>query len=689
MTTEPIQRETIQFSDSNEAVVVFAEKNADPGKIVEALTLREHNSVIIIVGGSAEVEPQLKSRLIQLFDRGIGRAAEQAKAIILDNGTQGGVISMIGEGIAGRGSQCSLIGVAPAAEVTYPGSKSTTGNALEPNHSHFVLLASNTWNAKKEMMFNLVKTLCFKPVTQVIDGGVLASKFRLVPVIVVVAGGDLTAKHDVLFSVRQKLPIIVFEGSGGMADEIAEAFKNKATPIEDPLLAEIIEDGELHFHSLTNSVKGIERLIIRELGVDNVLLQAWESFADYDHNANLQQRRFDRLQLSIIALGVFGTALAIIQQVYSTRTTTGVLDFPWNLVKHVLIIIPVLLTILITAANRFKQGTKWLLLRAGAESIKREIYRYRTRAMYYKDNAEQQLAKKVEDITLRTMRTEVNLSALKPYDKDKGFPPYMYASQGGDDGFTCLTPDRYVEVRLGDQLNYFKRTSVKLEKQLKALYWLTFLIGGVGTYLAAIDLQIWIALTTSIVAAFGTYLGYRQTENTLTKCNQAATDLCNVRSWWNALSAEQQAQQINIDSLVEHTEQVLQSELDGWIQQMQNALAELRKGQETQPEKEENKERSEMNVPAAASKPPTINEAGVENDETVPTNGEVSADMTETPPASETPEHISEPGIDVDTTVVSAEEDGPETETPELVVEEIGMDEPFSSTPVDEEKQLP
>ena len=68
------------------------------------------------------------------------------------------------------------------------------------------------------------------------------------------------------------------------------------------------------------------------------------------------------------------------------------------------------------------------------------------------------------------------------------------------------------------------------------------------------------------------------------------------------MSAEEQSKQENIDSLVEHTEQVLQSELDGWVQQMQNSLAELRKGQEPTPEKEENGEPREAAPPG--QKPP-------------------------------------------------------------------------------------
>ena len=62
-------------------------------------------------------------------------------------------------------------------------------------------------------------------------------------------------------------------------------------------------------------------------------------------------------------------------------------------------------------------------------------------------------------------------------------------------------------------------------------------------------------------------------------------------------SAEEQSRQENIDSLVEHTEQVLESELDGWGQQMQNALAELRKDQGPTTEKEEKRETQEPVLP--------------------------------------------------------------------------------------------
>jgi hydroxypyruvate isomerase len=106
--------------------------------------------------------------------------------------------------------------------------------------------------------------------------------------------------------------------------------------------------------------------------------------------------------------------------------------------------------------------------------------------------------------------------------------------------------------------------------------------------LAAINRQVWIALTTALAAAIATFLNYKQTENTLTKYNQASTDLDSIKRWWTALPTEEQEKQDNIDALVDHTEKVLQSELDGWIQQMQNALEQLRKAQAPADDKTKN-----------------------------------------------------------------------------------------------------
>ncbi|HKQ03960.1 MAG TPA: DUF4231 domain-containing protein [Blastocatellia bacterium] len=584
MSANAMNKKNIRFSNHHEAAAVFPPADAAAKEIVMALGLPAYEAVIVVLGGADSIDEKLLPRLTQLFGRGIARAAVEARALILDGGTEAGVMKLMGEGVAGRGYKTPLVGVAPKDLVTYPPDELADHVRLEPNHSHFVLVEGDAWGSETATLFALAEAASQRETApqavgkgpqkdaEKADGKKLA--------VAILAGGGPVTRNEVLRAVRQNLSLIVIEGSGGLADEIAAAWRARPTLPDDPVMAEIIDDGEIHLHLLSNPVKGIERLIVRELGGDDVLLQAWETFADYDLNAKLQQTRFNRLQLAILVLGLLATTLAIVKQVSWGEVERGKEPLGYLILMRTLIVIPIALTVLVTVANRFKQGNKWLLLRAGAESIKREIYRYRVRAMYYKENPEQQLSQKVEDVTRRTMRTEVNATALRRYDKDQGFPPYMYAAQGGDDGFSILTPDRYIKFRLGDQKNYFRKKSLSLERRLRWLSWVTFIVGGVGTYLAAIDKAVWVALTTAVVAALGTYLAYTQTENTLTKYNQAATDLTNVKAWWTALPAEDQSKQENLDLLVEHTEQVLQSELDGWVQQMQNALDKLREDQE-------------------------------------------------------------------------------------------------------------
>jgi len=572
MANQRIPAESISFSKGRTALVLRPGENETVQDIAASLALPAYHAVILFIGGANNIEPAVVPLLTQLVSRGIARAAIEVNAVILDGGTRAGVMEMMGQGVADCGHKTPLIGVAPGARVQAPaGTGGADGVPADPNHSHLVCVEGQEWGDETATLLDLTNSLASQSFQQ--PGTNVA-----IPALVILAAGGRIARNEVILAVRQKLPIIIIQGSGGQADEIAAAWLKKDKLPADPILAEIIDDGDIRLHELTDPVRGMIRLIARELGEDKVLVQVWETFASYDQAAGMQRKKSDVLQLSVIILGVAGTLLAIIQEVTHADDN----EFPGNLLKYILIIIPILLTLLMTISNRFKQANKWLLLRSAAEAIKREIYRYRTRARDYQTNAQQVLTQRVEDITRRTMTTEVNTSSIRPYDRRKGFPPDMHVMvKGKDDGFSLLTPEQYVEIRLSNQLDFFSGKTVALEFQLKWMSWVIILIGGLGTFLAAVGQPLWIALTTVMATAFTTYLGYRQTESTLKKYNQAATDLYNIRGWWNALTAEEQSLQVNIDLLVEHSEQVLKSELDGWVQQMQNALVELRKKQES------------------------------------------------------------------------------------------------------------
>ena len=57
--------------------------------------------------------------------------------------------------------------------------------------------------------------------------------------------------------------------------------------------------------------------------------------------------------------------------------------------------------------------------------------------------------------------------------------------------------------------------------------------------------------------------------------NQAATNLSNIKLWWVALPVEKKEKGYNIRNLVRKTETALQNELSGWVQQMEDVMADI------------------------------------------------------------------------------------------------------------------
>jgi SMODS and SLOG-associating 2TM effector domain 1/Protein of unknown function (DUF4231) len=314
---------------------------------------------------------------------------------------------------------------------------------------------------------------------------------------------------------------------------------------------------------------------------NTTLKSAWRTFAEYDESAKRQQRDFNRLQIWILGLGIIATALALSQTQFRSFFQVNTLQD--GAISLAILILPITISILVAARNQFKYGNKWVLLRAGAEAIKREIYTYRTYSIIYSDkqrgplSREQVLSKQTDALTRQLMQTEVNLFAIKPYNEstEHPIPPKMYGAAADDDGYRDLTPDDYIKIRIGDQISYYKNRIVQLDLRLKIFQWLIYLTGGIGTFLAAVGFKLWVALTIALASLFTTVLEYRQIQNTVIQYNQAVTNLVTLQNWWIALPIDDKKKQENIDTLVDSAETILSSELTGWVQQMQSAMAKI------------------------------------------------------------------------------------------------------------------
>jgi hypothetical protein len=527
--------------------------------IAAALKLGDPRPVILLFGGADDLAEAVKPRLRWMLTRGVARTAAELGAAVIDGGTRAGVMEVMGAASADLGHRAPpLIGVAPAALVSANGAAPATA-VLDPNHSHAVLTLGQQWGDERDTMLALAAVLA-----------------RGKGVIAVVAGGGTQTVLEIREAVRRRWRVVVLRDTGGAADRLAPLVGTAPDTIADPVLAEIVRDGTLDVVPLDSSPDRLADPIRQEAAAGVTLGDAWQRFATLDANANRRQRAFRRMQALILVLGLAAAALAVTHEQLPAGGSGLRPGF-----RYLVLVIPIVLSVIVAGGNLFKPGSKWLLMRAAAEAIKREIFRYRTRAgAYRRADREQRLAQQIEQITNRLAQTEVNTTALRPYEGR--IPPDMYCA-GTDDGLSILSANEYVATRIADQTRYYERTLVRLHRALVGWQIAVLALGGLGTLLAALGGTVWVAVTTAAVSAITTYLGYRQIEMTITTYNQVRTDLANVMGWWRALPAPAKADPANVDTLVDHAEKVLELELAGWVQKMQDALAELRKAEEETP----------------------------------------------------------------------------------------------------------
>jgi SLOG in TRPM, prokaryote/Protein of unknown function (DUF4231) len=405
---------------------IIRQADQDITSLRDALGIVTPAAVVLISGGADTFDSVIAPKLTQLIGRGLVRAGRAAGAVIIDGGTDAGVMALIGRAAGAMAEPVTLVGVAPEALIRRPDIspvEATAGRvALAPNHTHFVLTQGEAWGAETPVMFDLAQAIAGK-----------------LPVIVVMIGGGQVALSEILHAVRRHWRVLIIAGSTGTADELLAQSTTKVAKDDDPMIAEILADGDLHAFPIGDPPEVLARRISRELGGDSTLRQAWFRFGALDLAAVGQQRFFRRMQVLILALTVGVTATVVLHQAVPDRCPIWGQDFGCGRGLHYLVIIaPIALSVLIGWTNRFHHGNRWILTRQAGEAIKREIFQFRTGAAPYRDEAtrEKDLAKAIEDVTRHLARSEANTTALPIYC---GPIPPQYAAGEGDDGMSPLS----------------------------------------------------------------------------------------------------------------------------------------------------------------------------------------------------------------------------------------------------------
>jgi hypothetical protein len=182
-------------------VTVGAANIKDNHEIQEALDKLEiphTKTVIVLVGGAGGIGFMEKFPMRKAIGI-VARLAEETGSVVVDGGTQAGIMEEIGRQRKRNKFSFPLIGVVFDNLLM----KEEPASILDPNHTHFFLIPGDDWGDESAWLSKIATVIAGnqKSVTILVNGGKIS-------------------RSDVEYSLMEKRPTVVMRGTGRLADEI-------------------------------------------------------------------------------------------------------------------------------------------------------------------------------------------------------------------------------------------------------------------------------------------------------------------------------------------------------------------------------------------------------------------------------------------------------------------------------------
>lgn len=232
----------IKFDADHVSQAFRVQKATPPTAITGLLNIPQPAPAIFLTGGAGSMSPEDIERTREIIDM-LAHFAVEHKAVIIDGGTNSGIMQMMGAARGKYNLTFPLIGIAPLKKVTFPGYTNPEYEAeLDKNHTHFILIDAESWGDESEMILGLT--------------GVISGSGKL-PALGILINGGMIARQEVYLAATKefRMPIVILEGSGRAADEIAAAFKTGRA--NQRILQAILAGGDIQ---LVNTVEGADAM---------------------------------------------------------------------------------------------------------------------------------------------------------------------------------------------------------------------------------------------------------------------------------------------------------------------------------------------------------------------------------------------------------------------------------------------
>lgn len=303
---------------------------------------------------------------------------------------------------------------------------------------------------------------------------------------------------------------------------------------------------------------------------NSIMDLAWRYYAQLDEGEQVRSRTQRLVYRWVILLGVLATLFAILTEVYPENWPA----FGNEVIKVLLPVVPIASSIVAAYSNKFFGKGDWLVMRAGAEEIKKEIYTYRT-ILKNDPNRRAWMEQRLADILRSVQRSMGGEFVMEPYQG--GVPPrYNPNDPDDDEGFSNLNGDQYCQFRLLDQLNWHNKKVLRYNNERRRLQGLILAAGGAGTLLAALPWSgfgLWVALTSSIAAGFLSWQQMRNLDSIIKNFSKVVIELTIIHGHWKNLSDADRTE-TEFFKMVFHTENILWSQNSEYVRSMQAAITE-------------------------------------------------------------------------------------------------------------------
>ncbi|MGH3935434.1 MAG: hypothetical protein ACRDS1_10745 [Pseudonocardiaceae bacterium] len=176
--------------------------------------------VVVLVGGAGGLEPADTAACADLFASALVPLIESAGAVLVDGGTDAGIMRLAGRAAQRAEASFPRVGVVSEGTVRWPGQPPAREDAadLEPHHTHVVAVPGDEWGDEAPWLSAVA--------------GALAGP---APSVTVLANGGAIAYQDVRHSLAAGRPVLVLSGTGRVAEDISTA---RAGRPGDPRAAE-------------------------------------------------------------------------------------------------------------------------------------------------------------------------------------------------------------------------------------------------------------------------------------------------------------------------------------------------------------------------------------------------------------------------------------------------------------------